>query len=84
MANAFKVGESVRIREVKGSPRPPAQWLGKRGRIVGEIAEREAPPVTGQDTKRATNRTLPERQYFVQMEGPLARQSVPESWLARV
>lgn len=83
MVNAFRPGESVRIREVKGSPRPPAQWLGKKGRIVSEIVEQEALiPEVG--PKRAAARALPERQYFVQLEGPLARQSVPESWLARI
>ena len=83
MSNVFRTGESVRIREVKGSPRPPAQWLGKKGRIVSEISAVEAVLPEG-GPKRAAARALPERQYFVQLEGPLARQSVPESWLARI
>ena len=81
MASYF-VGESVRVREVKGSPRPPAQWLGKRGRVLGLVPEAVAPdaPI---ELKKKQAPTRVELQYVVEIEGFKGTQSVPESWLAR-
>ena len=79
---SYFVGESVRVREVKGSPRPPAQWLGKKGRVLGLVPEPEAPDAPVELKKKQTPARV-ELQYVVEIEGFKGTQSIPESWLAR-
>jgi hypothetical protein len=66
------IGTWVRIREVRGSPRPPAQWLGKRARIT---ASETAPRQTSLSSKA-------ERHHTIVMDGTGEKHTVPESWLA--
>ncbi len=81
MASYF-VGESVRVREVKGSPRPPAQWLGKKGRVLG-VAPEAITPEAPTELRKKQPGTRIEMQYMVEIEGFKGTQSIPESWLAR-
>lgn len=82
MEYRFSVGDGVRIKEVRGSPRPPAQWLGKRGRILGPVADDgiQETPVGG--GRRVLKHIQPEQKYFVEVEGPVGMKAIPESWLA--
>ena len=78
----YVVGETIRIKEVRGSPRPPAQWLGKRGKVRGPVSESPRPDmVVGPPLARAAQR---ETQYSVEIDGLEGIQRVPESWLAKI
>ena len=71
----FMVGVRVQVKEVKGSPRPPSQWLGKRGRIVEMGLTADGPARPGSAAQRI---------HAVQFEGADLPQLVPEAWLKRL
>lgn len=78
----YVVGETVRIKEVRGSPRPPAQWLGKRAKIRGPVVDTVRPGlVVGPPAARVARE---ETQYSVEIDGLEGLQRVPESWLAKI
>ncbi len=83
MANDFAAGEYVRVKEVRGSPRPPATWLGKRGRILSRVSP-EGETAWPERSHRGSKPVPPEAQYLVELEGSLGTQAVADSWLARV
>ena len=79
----YSAGESVRIKEVRGSPRPPAQWLGKHGKVRGPV-EDWAKTEELSDQGVAPKAIREEPRYLVELEGITGTQSVPASWLVKL